>query len=304
MSTFWSRWVVILIAINLGIALFLFVWGQLTKIPTEPDGTTGHVWAHGVLRESVRRLPLWWLLMSIGAFISAGVYFALYPGLGNYKGSLGWTQEDQFQRDTESNNAKIEAQVQPLRALTIEQMATDSNATANGQRLFHDNCAACHGADALGNPILGAPNLVDADWLYGESSETLLTSIRDGRGGVMPALGSVLGEDGLNEVVSYVMSLSGAKAPADWVAAGKTRFETLCSACHGAEGQGNPALGAPNLTDTTWLYGGDLKTVYASVREGRGGVMPGWRSRLNEDQTRMVGSWIYAQGHRDANAKP
>ena len=118
MSTFWSRWVVILIAINLGIALFLFVWGQLTKIPTEADGTTGHVWAHGVLRESVRKLPLWWLLMSIVAFIAAFTYFALYPGLGNYKGSLGWTQTNQFERDTTINNAKIEAQIKPFRNST------------------------------------------------------------------------------------------------------------------------------------------------------------------------------------------
>jgi cytochrome c oxidase cbb3-type subunit 3 len=303
MSTFWSRWVVALIVINLGIALFLFVWGQLVKIPTEPDGTTGHVWAHGVLRESVRKLPLWWLLMSIGAFIAALAYFALYPGLGNFKGSLGWTQVDQFQRDTATNNAKIEAQLQPFRTSTIEQMAADANIVANGQRLFLDNCAACHGAEAMGNRTLGAPNLTDADWLYGESRETLLVSIRDGRAGAMPALGGVLGHDGLNEVASYVMSLGGAKAPADWIAAGKMRFETLCSACHGMDGHGNPSLGAPNLTDKVWLYGGDIDSVYASIREGRNGVMPGWRSRLTEDQMRMIGTWIYAQGHRESIAK-
>jgi cytochrome c oxidase cbb3-type subunit 3 len=303
MSTFWSRWVVILIAINLGVALFLFVWGQLIKIPTEPDGTTGHVWAHGVLRESVRKLPLWWLLMSIGAFIAAFTYFWLYPGLGNFKGSLGWTQEGQFQTDTAVNNAKIEAQIRPVRNSTIEQMAADDKIAASGQTLFLDNCAACHGAEAMGNSILGAPNLIDADWLYGDSSETLLTSIRDGRGGAMPALGGVLGQDGMNEVVAYVLSLSGAKAPADWAAAGKTRFETLCSACHGMDGHGNPTLGAPNLTDKTWLYGGDIETVYATVRDGRNGVMPSWRSRLTEDQMRLIGAWIYAQGYRASTVK-
>jgi cytochrome c oxidase cbb3-type subunit 3 len=261
------------------------------------------VWAHGVLRESVRKLPLWWLLMSIAAFIAAVTYFALYPGLGNFKGSLGWTQEGQFQRDTAANNAKIEAQIQPFRASTIEQMAVDAKIVANGQTLFLDNCAACHGAQAMGNSTLGAPNLIDADWLYGESSETLLTSIRDGRGGTMPALGGVLGHDGLNEVVAYVMSLGGVKAPADWVAAGKTRFETICAACHGADGRGNPTIGAPNLTDKIWLYGGDLNSVYASVREGRNGVMPGWRSRLTEDQLRLIAAWVYAQGHREPLTK-
>jgi cytochrome c oxidase cbb3-type subunit 3 len=233
--------------------------------------------------------------MSICAFIAAGAYFVLYPGLGNYKGSLGWTQTDQFQRDVDANNAKIEAQLQPLRALTIEQMATNANARANGQRLFLDNCAACHGTEATGNAILGAPNLLDADWLYGAGSEALLTSMREGRKGVMPALGGVLGKDGLNEAASYVLSLSGAKAPADWVAAGKTRFETLCSACHGADGRGNPELGAPNLTDNIWLYGGDLDSVYASIRDGRSGDMPSWAARLNDDQMRMIGAWLYAQ---------
>jgi len=303
MSTFWSRWVVILIAINLGIALFLFVWGQLVKIPTESDGTTGHVWAHGVLRESVRKLPVWWLLMSIGAFIAAITYFALYPGLGNFKGSLGWTQTDQFKSDTAANNAKIEAQLQPFRTSTIEQMAADDHIVSNGQTLFLDNCAACHGTEGLGNPNLGAPNLIDADWLYGEGSETLLTSIRDGRGGAMPPLGGVLGHDGLNEVVSYVTSLGGARAPADWIAAGKLRFESVCSACHGMDGRGNATLGAPNLTDKIWLYGGDLDSVYASIRDGRNGVMPGWRSRLTEDQMRTIATWIYAQGHGASIAK-
>jgi cytochrome c oxidase cbb3-type subunit 3 len=292
MSTFWSRWIVILIVINLGVALWLFVWGQLMKIPTEPDGTTGHVWAHGVLRESVRRLPVWWLLMSIGAFIAAFIYFARYPGLGNFQGKLEWTSMGELQRDTAANNAKLEAQIQSFSGLTIEQLAADPKAATNGRSLFLDNCAACHGMEAMGNQFLGAPNLVDADSLYGLSSEMLLTSIRDGRKGVMPALGGPLGQAGLNETVSYVLSLSGAKAPEDWVAAGKLRFETLCVACHGADGRGNPALGAPNLTDKIWLYGGDLESVTTSIRDGRNGDMPGWRSRMSEDQMRIIAAWV------------
>jgi cytochrome c oxidase cbb3-type subunit 3 len=113
----------------------------------------------------------------------------------------------------------------------------------------------------------------------------------------------VLGNDGVNETASYVLSLSGVKAPEDWVAAGKARFETLCAACHGADGRGNPALGIPNLTDHVWLYGSDLESVYASIRNGRNGDMPAWRSRLNEDQIRAIGAWVYAQGKRASLAK-
>jgi len=292
MSVFWSRWIVILIGINLGIALFLFVWGQLIKIPTQPDGTTGHVWAHGVLREQVRRLPLWWLVMSILTFIAAFAYFVLYPGLGNFGGSLHWTSTGEHESETASNNSKLEAQVQATRSLSLEQLAADPNVARSGERLFLDNCAACHGSDATGNTVIGAPNLIDTETLYGNDGETLLTSIRDGRKGVMPALGGPLGHNGVSETAAYVLSLSGVKAPQDWVAAGKVRFETLCVSCHGPDGFGMDSVGAPNLRDKTWLYGGDIDSITASIRDGRNGEMPGWRSRLSEDQMRAIGAWI------------
>ena len=299
MSTFWSGWVMFLVVLNLGITLFLFVWGMRIKIPTLPDGTTGHVWAHGVLREGVRKLPLWWVLFSASMFLIGFAYLALYPGFGGFKGLLGWTSADELQRDTAANNAKLEASIQPLRPLSIEQLAADPKAAGIGHRLYLDNCAACHGSKALGNQTVGAPNLIDADWLYGGSSETILTSILDGRNGVMPAWGGTLGREGVNEVAAYVLSLSAVKAPADWVAAGKVRFDTLCVACHGADGSGNPSIGAPNVTDTVWLYGGDFASVAATIRNGRNGVMPGWRPRLNEDQVRVIAAWVYAQGQRE-----
>ena len=174
-------------------------------------------------------------------------------------------------------------------------MAADPAAAAIGHRLYLDNCAACHGADALGNQAVGAPDLTDAEWLYGGDSASVMTSIVDGRNGVMPPLGSVLGPQGVSEVAGYVLSLSGIKVPAEWVDKGKARFDALCVACHGADGHGNPALGAPNLTDATWLYGSDFARVAESIRDGRNGVMPAWRSRLSEDQLRMVAAWVLAK---------
>lgn len=296
MSGFWSGWVKFLVVLNLGITFLLFIMALRIKIPTQPDGTTGHVWAHGVLREGVRKLPLWWALFSALMFIVGFVYLALYPGFGGFKGVLGWTSAEELQHDVQTNDAKIEAVLQPHRGQSIVQLAGDPAAVEIGHRLYLDNCAACHGGEALGNQTLGAPNLVDADWLYGGDEESILASIRDGRSGVMPAWGGALGRDGVNEVAAYAVSLSGVRAPADWVAAGKTRYDTMCIACHGADGRGNPQLGAPNLTDKSWLYGNDFARVTQTIRDGRAGVMPSWRHRLSEDQMRTIAAWLVARG--------
>lgn len=295
MSTFWSGWVKFLVVLNLGITFFLFVWALRVRIPTRPDGTTGHVWAHGVLREGVRNLPRWWILFSAAMFIFSFGYLVLYPGFGNFEGALGWTSTAELQRDTTLNDAKLEETIRPLRTMSIAEMSLHPTATAHGYRLFQDNCAACHGTRAKGNQALGAPDLTDDDWLYGGAGETILASILDGRQGAMPAWGQVLGRDGVNEVTAYVLSLGGYSVPKDWEAAGKAHFEKICVACHGVDGRGNSAIGAPNLTDRTWLYGGDFASIAASVRDGRHGIMPAWRGRLSEDEARMIAAWVYAQ---------
>ncbi len=302
MSGFWSGWVKFLVVLNLGITLFLFILALRIKIPTQKDGTTGHVWAHGVLREGVRKLPLWWVLFSGLMFIVGFSYLALYPGFGGFKGLLGWTSEQQLEREVAANDAKLQAALEPLRPMSIDQIAADPQSAAIGHRLFLDNCAACHGSDARGNRTLGAPDLADRDSLYGSDGAAVLASIRDGRNGTMPPWGSALGRDGVNEVASYVLSLSGVTAPRDWVDAGKPRYEMMCAACHGADGRGNPALGAPNLTDDVWLYGGDFPSVAKSIREGRSGVMPAWRHRLSEDEMRAVAAWVVAQSQLAAGS--
>jgi cytochrome c oxidase cbb3-type subunit 3 len=298
MSAFWSSWVKFLVVLNLGITLFLFLWALRVRIPTLDDGTTGHTWAHGVLREGVRNLPRWWIAFSACMFLAGFVYLLLYPGFGSFKGVLGWTSAAQLEREISANDAKLEAALRPLRSLSIEELATQSSALSLGSRLYLDNCAACHGRTARGNQELGAPDLTDADWLYGGTGETIVASILDGRQGTMPAWGTVLGHDGVNEVTAYVLSLRGYSGPADWTSAGKARFETLCVGCHGMDGRGNPAVGAPNLTDGVWLYGGDFSSIANSVRNGRHGVMPSWRNRLGEDQARLLAAWVYAQRTR------
>jgi cytochrome c oxidase cbb3-type subunit 3 len=295
MSSFWSLWVMFLVVLNLGITFLLFLWAPRVKIPTQPDGTSGHVWAHGVLREGVRNLPTWWIIFSACMFIFGFAYLALYPGFGAYQGLLGWTAHGELERDNAALNARFDALLGRTRPLSLEQLSQDPDVIRAGQRLYLDNCAACHGQSALGNAAIGAPDLTDADWIYGGDSETILKSILDGRTGTMPALGSMLGHQGVNEAAAYVLSLSGVQAPEGWAAAGKARFETVCVACHGADGRGNPALGAPNLTDRVWLYGGGFPAVSATIRDGRNGVMPAWRERLGGDRARLVAAWVIAQ---------
>jgi cytochrome c oxidase cbb3-type subunit 3 len=298
MSSFWSWWVMVLIVFNLSVSFFLFLWGPRVKIPTLPDGTTGHVWAHGVLREGMHRLPGWWIVISFLMFGGAFGYLILYPGFGNSAGSLGWTSHRQLASDTAANDKNLDAAMQRFAQYPIEKLSDDREALAMGEVLFRDNCAACHGRDAHGNQLLGAPDLTDNDWLYGGDGKAIMTSILDGRHGVMPPWGKTFGEPGVENLGNYVLSLSGAPNDAAKATAGKALF-TVCAACHGAEGKGNPALGAPNLTDAIWLYGGDLATVEKTIRDGRGGTMPSWRTRLGENDARVVAAYVYSLSHGD-----
>jgi cytochrome c oxidase cbb3-type subunit 3 len=294
MTTFWSLWIMFLVVLNMGITFFLFIWGQRVKIPVQPDGTSGHVWAHGVLREGVRKLPRWWVFLSASMFAWGFTYLALYPGFGSSKGLLGWTSHGELARDTAANDSALDEHMRYYLTIPALKLAANPAATRIGERLFIDNCSACHGRDAHGNTLLGAPNLTDDDWLYGGDDTALKTSILDGRRGTMPPLGAALGDAGVTNLANYVLGLSGAAHDRTAAAAGQPLF-AVCAACHGADAKGNPALGAPNLTDSTWIYGGDLATIRKTILNGRSGVMPGWKSRLDETEVHMIAAWLHAQ---------
>ena len=296
MSTFWSTWVIVLAVVTFGISFLLLCWAPWVKIPTQPDGTTTHVWAHGALREGVKDLPRWWLAVSFLAFFAAALYVLLFPGLGNYRGLLNWTSTEALQEAAARNDEQMATLVQRVREQSIEQLAADGDAMRSGRRLFADNCAACHGNDARGMPALGVPNLVDDDWLYGGDPKAILASVLDGRRGAMPPFGAVMSANDIGNVAHYVAGLSGEPRDAVKAALGKPLFQA-CAACHGAAGKGNPALGAPDLSDHTWLYGGSLADIERTIRDGRGGVMPAWRDRLGEDGARLVSAWIYGNAH-------
>jgi cytochrome c oxidase cbb3-type subunit 3 len=295
MSSFWAWWVMALIVLNLGVALFLYLWAPRVKIPVLPDGTSGHVWSHGDISEGVRPLPRWWLLMSGGLFVLGIGYLVLFPGFGNFKGVLDWTAHGELAQAVANNDRTLDPLMKRFAQMPVATLASDPAALQMGHVLFEDNCAACHGSAGRGNPLVGAPNLTDNDWLYGGDGQALITSLQAGRAGVMPAWAS-LGEANVKNLTQYVLSLSDAPHDAAKAAAGKPLF-TACSACHGADGKGNLALGAPNLTDHIWLYGGTAADIEQTLNEGRQGKMPAWSPRLSDDQIRVLAAYVHHLSH-------
>lgn len=294
MSAFWNWYIVILVVANVvGVVWLLLATARRKHGEQTAASTTGHVW-DGDLSELNNPLPLWWLGLFVISVVFTGFYLAFYPGLGANAGAFGWTSGKEVAADLAANNRKLEAVFARFRDQPIEQLEHDQQAQTVGHNVFVNNCAPCHGSDARG--AKGYPNLTDGDWLYGGTPDTVVASITKGRAGAMPPWGPVLGDQGVEEVANYVLTLSGQKADATLAAAGKTRFMTICIACHGPEGKGNPALGAPNLTDNIWLYGGSLDDIKASIRNGRNGRMPAWESTLGPDRIRLAAAWVLAQG--------
>ncbi|MDH3987355.1 MAG: cytochrome-c oxidase, cbb3-type subunit III, partial [Gammaproteobacteria bacterium] len=252
----------------------------------------GHVWDDDLV-ELNNPLPRWWLNMFyITLYFSIG-YLALYPGLGTFKGFLGWTSTGQYEREIDIADAKYGPLFKKFQEMPIVAVAADPEARRMGERLFVNYCATCHGSDARG--ARGFPNLRDNDWLYGGGPDVIQQTILDGRNGVMPAWADALGGDaGVADVTEFVFSLSGRDVDQAAAARGGEKYQMLCVACHGADGTGNQALGAPNLTDSIWLYGGSSKQVMETIANGRVGVMPPHRDFLGEDKVHLLAAYVYS----------
>ncbi|KGI77866.1 cytochrome-c oxidase, cbb3-type subunit III [Oleiagrimonas soli] len=291
MSMFWSIFVMVLVTINVVGAIWL-LFGNAKSAPGE---TTGHTWDEN-LTEYNKPLPMWWIGLFVLSVAFGIGYLVLYPGFGAVKGSLDWTSVKQHDAHVAEANARLEKLFAQFRDVPMAKLVDDPKALGIGHNVFANNCAMCHGSDARG--ARGFPNLTDNDWLYGGDPQTVIATITHGRNGVMPAWGAVVGDQGVTELAHYVRELSGQSHDASLAEAGKTRYMTLCIACHGPTGKGNPALGAPNLTDATWLYGGDLATIEATIRNGRNGHMPAWDKTLGPDRIRMAAAWVLAQSKR------
>ena len=297
-SGFWNIYVAGITLVSILACLVLLWISGTTKAETLQDNTTGHVW-DGDLKEMNNPLPKWWVYLFVITVVFALVYGLLYPTFGKFQGLLGWSSTGQHTAEV----AKVEAAIAPIYArfkdMTPQAIAADPQAKAIGERLFMNYCAQCHGSDARG--AKGFPNLTDNDWLGGGSPEIIKAVITNGRNGVMPPMAAAVGgPEDVRNVAQYVLSLS--NTPHDPVRAvqGKTKFAS-CAACHGADGKGVSAIGAPNLTDGIWLHGWGEEAIIRAVNNGINNAMPGQAALLNPDQVNVLAAYVWGMSSKPAN---
>jgi cytochrome c oxidase cbb3-type subunit III len=290
-SNFWSVYVTVITVVGIVACLLLLWFSGKAKAMTAQDNTTGHVW-DGDLREMNNPLPRWWVWLFVITIVFAGVYLALYPGLGNFAGKLGWTQASQYQAEVEKGNAAVAPLYAKFSGMPPQDIAKDPQAHGIGERLFMNNCSQCHGSDARGSKSF--PNLTDADWLHGGTPEKIVETITQGRIGQMPPMAAAVGTaDDVKNVANYVLSLSGSPHDSVRAALGKSKF-AACAACHGGDGKGNQALGAPNLTDDVWLHGYGENAIISMVNNGKVNEMPAQASKLTPDQIRVLAAYVWS----------
>jgi cytochrome c oxidase cbb3-type subunit III len=291
-SSFWSWWVIALTIANILGCWWLIAWTKKRRAGEAPIGeVTGHTW-DGDLQEYNNPMPGWWLWLFYLTLIFSGIYLLLFPGLGSFQGVLGWTSAARYDSEMARAEVKYGPVFERYAGQDLAVVARDPEAIKIGQRLFLNYCASCHGSDAGGGP--GFPNLRDGDWLWGGEPLAIKASILDGRTGVMPAWGPIIGAEGVEQTTAYVLSLNGRSVDPELAAAGRQVFETTCAACHGADAKGNPLLGAPNLTNNTWLHGGSPGMVAQSIANGRTGVMPAHREFLGEAKAHLLAAYVYS----------
>ncbi len=297
MTSFWSYWVSI---ITLG-SIFGCVWllyatrkSQTSDVETEEK--MGHTFDG--IEEYDNPMPKWWLGLFLATIIFGLIYLVIYPGLGNFEGLRGWTSTGQWQEEVDKAEELYTPIFKAYAEKPIVQLATDTEAMKVGQRLFANNCAVCHGSTGRGS--LGFPNLTDNDWLYGGDPETIKTTLLHGRNGQMPVKGlnpSMSSTDVAN-LTHYLLSFSGRSDDKNAVEAGSKMYATACAACHGSDAKGNQAMGAPNLTDNIWLYGGTAEKITQTLNYGRAGVMPAQKDKLSEEKIHLLAAYVYSLSNK------
>ena len=296
----WSIYIAAVTVIGLIACLALLIIAARRRVMAG-DNTTGHLWDED-LRELNNPLPRWWMWLFVLTIVFAAVYLALYPGLGSAAGSLNWSSAAQYKDE----QAKARAVAAPLfagfAAMPVPELARNRQAMAVGERLFANNCAACHGADAKGSK--GFPNLTDTDWLWGGSPERIKETITQGRQGMMPPIAAAVGSpEDVRNVAQYVLSLSGSAHNSIAAEFGRPKF-AVCAACHGANGKGNPAMGAPNLTDKVWLHGWGEDAIVAMATKGKTNVMPAHGERLAPEQIHVLTAYVWGLSNSGAAVAP
>ncbi|MBC3884869.1 cytochrome-c oxidase, cbb3-type subunit III [Undibacterium griseum] len=300
MADFFNEWwgigIAIIVAISMAFCVAL-LWSQSkVKVKVGADGkplpaeTTGHVW-DGNLMEQNNPLPKWWQWLFYLTVVFSIGYLVVYPGFGTRQGTFGWSQIGAYEKEMKDGEAQYGPIFNKYLSMDIKDVAKDPQAREIGQRLFLNTCAQCHGSDAQGGK--GYPNLTDNDWLYGGDPQTIKTTITEGRHGQMPPMGAALGtDDDVRNVANYVLSLSNSAHDPIKAAIGKPKF-AACAACHGMDGKGNQTIGAPNLTDKIWLYGGGIDTVMETINKGRNNQMPAHKDILSAGKIHLLAAYVW-----------
>jgi cytochrome c oxidase cbb3-type subunit 3 len=292
MSFGWSLYVDALVVLALGGCGWL-LW--INRVATIDKGSEGEPLEseHDGIQELDNPIPAWWVWLFVLTIVYAVIYLALYPGMGSYAGALDWTSQGQHEVEVQAAEVRYGPIFAAFAAQPIPALSNNPKAVEMGSRLFLNNCAACHGSDARGSK--GYPNLTDGDWLYGGAPESIVMTITNGRMGTMPPMGAVVGgEDGVRALAQYVLSLSGREHDASLAQAAAGTYATLCGICHGPEGRGISAMGAPNLTDDIWLHGGRVADIESQIRAGRSNQMPAHRDLLSKEKIHLLATYVYS----------
>ena len=302
LSAGWSTYIALVTIVGIFWCIWLLFSQIKVKVKLNPDGEvadTGHVWDDD-LRELNNPLPRWWMWMFLISCIFSLVYLILYPGLGAYSGVLGYSSDGALMNSMSTANDELKPVYAKYVKMDIEQVGADPKAREMGQRLFLNSCAQCHGSDAGGSK--GFPNLTDHDWLYGGSPENIKTTIINGRAGVMPPFPQ-LDSKQIVDVANYVRSLSGLPVDESKKVRGEVVFKSNCVACHGADGKGNIALGAPNLNDKTWLYGSSEVTIIETVTKGRMAMMPAQDKVLSPEKIQLLTAYVWSLSNNNQSVQ-
>lgn len=299
-SNFWSLYVAGITLVGIiGCVLLLWITAR-KKVVATADNTTGHVWDED-LTEMNNPMPRWWMWLFVITIVFGLGYLVAYPGLGTFAGKLGWSQLSEYEAEVAKANAELEPLYARFNSMKPEEIAGDPQAMAIGDRLFMNNCAQCHGSDARGSK--GFPNLSDGDWLHGGAPDQIRQTIHDGRIGVMPPMAAAVGSpEDVRNLSHYVLSLSGSPHDSLRASLGKSKF-TACAACHGMDGKGNTALGAPNLTDDVWLHGWGEAAITAMINNGKTNQMPAQAGKLTDAQISVLSAYVWGLSNKAVAAR-
>lgn len=286
MSNFWSIYIIVIVVVSILIYSGLIYFTR--NIEQSNESSEHHV--YDGIEENNKPLPFWWVSLFVLSIIFAIIYLFFYPGLGKFNGILNWTSKKECDNKTLEENKLYEPIYIALGNKTIDELKNDLKALKIARSIFVNNCAICHGVDAKG--ALGFPNLTNNKWLYGGDVNDIKHTITNGRNGKMPPLGVVVGDD-LDAVAVYVLSLSQKVEDKELIERGKSRFNKICNACHGQNAKGNKFLGAPDLTDPQWIYGGSIEDIKKTITTGRSGFMPAHKNILTKEQIHILTAYIH-----------